>query len=184
MRTRLEPDEGARTMLFPDEPTSIRIAPGTSSRRLRSIPPGQMFWIWDGPECVDNINWWLIEGVDEDGSWQGWIAEGQGGTYWVEPYETGPIDCPGAPPPRLVPGEGGRITLSPPLASRVRSSPERIDGNIIGQLQPGESFEVISGPVCDEENGWRWWLVSNRKIEGWVAEGLVGEYWMEPWTYP
>lgn len=184
MRTRIEADEGARTTLFPDDPTSIRSAPGASNRRLRSIPPGQTFWVLNGPECVQNINWWLIAGYDEDGSWSGWIGEGENNTYWVEPYDTGPMACPGAPAPRMVPGEGGRITLSPPLPSRVRSSPERLSNNQIGQLQPGESFEVVSGPVCDEANHWRWWLVENRKVEGWVAEGEIGQYWMERWTYP
>ncbi len=184
MRTRLEPDEGARTTLYPDEPTRIRSGPGTGSRTLREIPPGQTFWVEDGPECADNINFWYIQGIDEDGLWNGWIGEGGGGTYWVEPYETGPVECPGAPAPRLVPGDGGRITLSPPLPSNVRSSPTANEDNRIGQMQPGETFEVVSGPVCDEDRGWRWWQIRNFNIEGWVAEGPIGEYWVEPWTYP
>ncbi|MBN1565410.1 MAG: protein kinase [Anaerolineae bacterium] len=184
MPVRLAVDAGARTTLYPDELTTIRSAPGVTNNRLRTIPPGQTFWVREGPVCVGDINWWLIEGVDEDGSWTGWIGEGQNDTYWVETYDTGPIDCPDAPAPRLVPGAGGRITLSPPLPSRVRSSPERLSTNQIGSLQPGERFEVISGPVCDEKNNWRWWLVKNSEVEGWVAEGVAGEYWMEPATYP
>jgi serine/threonine protein kinase len=181
MRTRLTANEGARTTLTPDTPTRVRQTPGLSASTLRQIPPGLMFWVMSGPQCVDNVQWWQIEGVDQSGLWTGWIGEGQNNTYWIEPYDTGPIDCPGAPPPRLVPGNTGRVTVSPPLPSRVRSSPEKASDNVIGQLQPGDTFEVITGPVCDIQNHWRWWQVRGRSVEGWVAEGPIGEYWMEPW---
>jgi hypothetical protein len=181
LRTRVTVNEGARTTLSPDSPTRVRRSPGLSASTLRQIPPGQMFWVTSGPQCVDNVQWWQIEGYDQSGSWTGWIGEGQNNQYWIEPYDTGPIDCPGAPPPRLVPGETGRITVNPPLPSRVRSSPTKTSDNVIGQLQPGATFEVITGPVCDMINHWRWWQVRGRSIEGWVAEGPIGEYWMEPW---
>jgi hypothetical protein len=181
MGRRLEVGEGARTTLFPESPTTVRQYPGTSAPRERTIPPGLMFEVIDGPECANGIWWWGIAGYDEDGSWTGWIGEGQGGTYWVEPFEVNSIVCPGSPPPRLMPGELGRITLFPALPNRVRSQPE-VGGNIIGELQPGEEFEVVSGPVCDPDGRqWRWWYVSNDDVTGWTAEGEVGEYWMEPW---
>jgi hypothetical protein len=140
-----------------------------------------MFWVTEGPQCADDVQWWMVQGTDQFGSWSGWIGEGMDGTYWIEPFDTGPSDCPGAPPPRLIPGETGRVTVKPPLPSRVRSSPKRDANNQIGTLQPGATFEVISGPVCDTSNGWRWWLVRTPTLEGWVAEGPTGEYWMEPW---
>lgn len=181
LRSRVDVGVGARTTLSPDESTRIRRAPGLSSPTDHSIPPGQTFWITDGPQCADSLVWWQVEGYDTSGEWAGWIAEGQGSTYWIEPFDTGPVDCPGAPPPRLTPGKTGRVTVSPPLPSRVRSSPERLDNNVIGQFQPGDTFEVISGPVCDTTNRWRWWLLRGRSVEGWVAEGPLGEYWLEPW---
>ena len=181
MRTRITANQGARTTLTPDSPTRVRQSPGLSASTTRQIPPGQMFWVTSGPQCVDNVQWWQIEGYDQSGSWSGWIAEGQNNTYWIEQFDTGPIDCPGAPPPRLIPGNTGRVTVNPPLPSRVRSTPRKADNNVIGQLQPGDTFEVITGPVCDTDNRWRWWQVRGRSIEGWVAEGPVGEYWMEPW---
>jgi hypothetical protein len=171
---------GGRTTLLPPEPTRIRQGPGTGSPVLRSIPAGQTFWVIAGPQCADNILWWQIEGYDSAGGWSGWIGEGSSGTTWIEPFETGPLDCPGAPPPRLVPGQQGRITLYPNLPSRVRSAPTR-SSSILGQLRPGNTFRVLSGPVCDMENHWRWWLVEAPALQGWVAEGPQGEYWMEPW---
>jgi hypothetical protein len=178
MRPRVRPDSGARTTIFPEVPTRVRQSPGTTAPVARSIPAGQTFWVLDGPECADNILWWHIEGYDQSGRWVGWIGEGQSGTYWIEPFETGPIDCPGAPPPRMVPGEDGRITYQPPLPSRVRTQPS-INGRIEGELDPGEEFRVISGPVCDTDRNLRWWLVSADQIDGWVAEGTPGEYWIE-----
>ncbi len=181
MRARVARNGGARTTLLPDDPTRIRRTPGFSGGTERSIPPGQMFWVADGPQCVDDVLWWLVQGVDQAGSWSGWIGEGMDGTYWIEPFVTGPVECPGAPSPRLVPGETGRVTVDPPVPSRVRSAPKIDTNNQIGTLQPGTTFEVITGPVCDTANGWRWWQVRTPSLEGWVAEGPAGEYWMEPW---
>jgi hypothetical protein len=173
-------NEGGRVTLFPRDSTTLWLSPGFGSRRLRAIPAGQTFMVEDGPVCLDSVNWWRIEGYAESGAWSGWVGEGQNSSYWIEPFETGPVECPGAPPPRLVPGERGRITLEPYLPNRVRSSPERQDDNIVGELKPGETFDVISGPVCDLDNGWRWWLVQNNAVAGWSAEGVIDEYWMEP----
>jgi len=181
MPFRMEVGEGGRTTLLPPLPTNVRRAPGTESIRIREIPPGQMFEVIGGPECASGIAWWEIKIYDQRGLWTGWIGEGQNGSYWIEPFETGPVSCPGALPPRMVPGETGRITFSPPLPSNVRSQPRRLPNNIIGKLQPGQQFRVVSGPVCDEDLKWRWWLVRTTTLEGWVAEGKPGEYWMEPW---
>jgi serine/threonine protein kinase len=177
---RMRINAGGRTTLYPDAPTRVRQSPGTGASVVRSIPAGQTFWVIGGPQCVNNIPWWQIEGFDVSGNWTGWIGEGQSGTYWIEPFDTGPIDCPGAPAPRMVPGQQGRITLYPASPSRVRSTPST-NGQILGQLNPGTTFKVLSGPVCDPSHQWRWWLINATWIEGWVAEGPAGEYWIEPW---
>jgi serine/threonine protein kinase len=184
--SRIFTEMGARTTLLPAVPTSVRQSPGLSSPILRSIQPGQTFWVLAGPQCANNILWWQIEGTDASGRWAGWIGEGQVSTYWIEPFSTGPVDCPGAPPPRLIPGQTGRITLDPPLPNRVRAQPSTADKNIVGQLQSGETFEVISGPVCDMTSHYRFWMVKGQTVEGWSAEGQLkpdgtAEYWMEPW---
>ena len=180
MESRLAPGEGARTTLIPAANTSVRIGPGLDEFVVRAIPPGQMFGVTGGPACADGIWWWEIEGVDESGLWSGWIGEGSDGVYWIEPWETGPIDCPGAPLPRLIPGEQGRITLFPAIPSRIRTT-AGVAGRVLGQLNPGTTFDVISGPVCDSDNALRWWLVRSARFEGWIAEGPAGEYWLEPY---
>ncbi len=181
MPFRMEVGEGGRTTLYPKLDTNVRSAPGTDGPLLRQIPPGQMFEVISGPQCASSIAWWEIKVYDHSGLWTGWIGEGQNGTYWIEPFETGPASCPGALPPRMVPGDTGRITYAPPDPSRVRSAPRVESGNVIGMIQPGGQFTVVSGPVCDTARQWRWWLVRTERLEGWVAEGKPGEYWLEPW---
>ena len=62
----------------------------------------------------------------------------------------------------------------------MRSAPTTSQNNTLGYIQPGEDFDVISGPVCDEANKWRWWYVQKGSLVGWTAEGEPGTYWLEP----
>lgn len=178
LETRVRAGQGARTTLLPALNTTVRATPGLDGAEQRKIPPGQVFQVLDGPSCANEIAWYRIEGVDQGGAWSGWIGEGRDDTYWIEPVDAGPAICPGAQPPRLTPGQQGRVTLEPPLPSRVRAAPHT-GGDYLGQLQPGRVFTVISGPVCDDQQRW-WWLVRMGDLEGWMAEGAGGDYYLEP----
>lgn len=180
LESRVQANQAARTTLLPALNTTVRAAPGLSGDEVRRIPPGQAFQVLDGPACADSIAWWRIEGVDRDGAWTGWIGEGRDETYWIEPFALGPALCPGAQAPRLAPGEQGRVTLDPPLPSRVRAAPHT-GGEYLDQLPPGRVFSTVSGPICDDAKRW-WWLVRSGDLEGWVAEGADGAYYLEPLT--
>jgi serine/threonine-protein kinase len=181
MPTRMRPNAGGRTTLFPSDPTRVRQSAGLNAPVLRSIEAGQTFWVSGSSVCADGVLWWPITGYDVAGAWSGWIGEGRQGTYWIELFDTGPIDCPGAPLPRLIPGQQGRIMLQPPSPSRVRAAPNR-QAQVLGQLQPGEVFHIVSGPVCDPASQLRWWQIESPALNGWVAEGVIGEYWTEVWN--
>lgn len=62
---------------------NIRVRPGTGSRSIGSISPGDTFTVLEGPACVGNYVWWKlnVRGV------QGWVAEGEPSSfvYWLEP---------------------------------------------------------------------------------------------------
>jgi serine/threonine protein kinase len=176
--SRMHTNQAGRTTLVPALNTTVRAAPGVSSAEVRRIPPGQTFQVVDGPACADAIAWWRIEGVDRNGSWNGWIGEGRDGTYWIEPLDTGSGLCPGAPSPRLAPGEQARVTLDPPLPSRVRAGPST-GSAYLTSIQPGRIFSVLSGPLCDFEGRW-WWQIRFGDVEGWMAEGAGEEYYLEP----
>jgi hypothetical protein len=83
--TRLVP--GGYGRVVPGLPNAIRSLPGTYSGSvvIGEIPGGASFTVIGGPQCGnDNRMWWQINynGII------GWTAEGEGGTYWLEPIIT------------------------------------------------------------------------------------------------
>ncbi len=69
----------------PDLSNRLREEPGLDATILGFIPAGQSIIILDGPVCgeEDFILWWQ---VDYDGV-QGWTAEGEEDTYYIEPAD-------------------------------------------------------------------------------------------------
>ncbi len=88
--------------------------------------------------------------------------------------------CVGAPAPRLIPGQQGRVT--PGLPNILRSAPGQQPGSvIIGEIPGGAVFDVLAGvlPAC--YNGRLWWNVRYGVQIGWTPEAEVwGAYWTEP----
>jgi hypothetical protein len=75
---------GGSARVTPGEPNRVRDLPTlTGSRVLGQIPGGQYFIVLDGPVCEAStgINWWLVR----QATLEGWTAEGQGNTYFLEP---------------------------------------------------------------------------------------------------
>jgi hypothetical protein len=72
----------------PGAPNVLRSAPGTqatgsTSVVIGSIPAGGIFSVEGGPTCGTDGRWWWY--VNYNGQ-LGWTAEGEGNTYWVDPY--------------------------------------------------------------------------------------------------
>jgi SH3 domain-containing protein len=74
----------ARGRVLPDDPRPInmRSAPGTSNSVLVQIPVRAIFFVLDGPVCSGNFAWFKIRYQGREG----WIAEGDLSSYYVEPY--------------------------------------------------------------------------------------------------
>jgi len=84
--------------------------------------------------------------------------------------------CPGAPPSRLAVGQ--MAVVNPPSANRVRSEPSR-QAALVGEVQPGETVQLIDGPACGDN--YVWWKVQNEQgLVGWTSEGTGNEYWLNP----
>lgn len=96
-------------------------------------------------------------------------------TPTITPTPT-PITCTGAQVSRLYPGIPARVV---PFggANRMRSEPS-INGEVVGSIPPGSSFEVLDGPEC--ANGFAWFEVEFQGVVGWTAEGDSEDYWLEP----
>jgi hypothetical protein len=73
-------------IVLPGEPNVLRSQPGTrdDSLILGEIAPGEIFTVVTGPQCGnDGRLWWQIMYENR----LSWTAEGDGATYWLEPWQ-------------------------------------------------------------------------------------------------
>ncbi len=163
---------GQQGRVLPGDPNAIRSEPSrrsVTSQIIGQINSGNIFTVLDGPVCAENIVWWKIEYYDT----VGWTAEGEGDSYWVEPF----LGCTDDLPSRLGIGTIGRVLPGSPNV--LRSIPNTLgNSEVIGEIPGEQIFEVLAGPEC--ANTMTWWRVNYRGLEGWTPEGLNGEYWLEP----
>jgi hypothetical protein len=82
-------------------------------------------------------------------------------------------------PTRLIVSEEGRVLQE--MTVNVRQEPG-ISGEYLGRMPDAAMFTVLDGPTCVD--GYQWWQVDYHHAEdgmvGWVAEGDIEEYWLEP----
>lgn len=64
---------------------SIRALPGVSSPLVSRARTNQQFNVVAGPQSVDNYFWYQIR--SDDGSVEGWAADGRDGERWLTPLE-------------------------------------------------------------------------------------------------
>ena len=69
-----------------ERPLNLRTKPSTSATRITQIPVRTFFDVLEGPLCGEQIAWFR---VDVNGN-TGWIAEGEGSQYFVEPAANAP----------------------------------------------------------------------------------------------
>ncbi len=88
--------------------------------------------------------------------------------------------CPLALPVQLTAGGFGRVRTDDPRLLNVRLGPST-DYRLAGQIEPGEVFSVVEGPVC--AGPYAWYYVRYAELEGWIAEGDTA-YFVEPYLPP
>jgi hypothetical protein len=88
--------------------------------------------------------------------------------------------CEGAPNTRMIVGARGRVGSQDMRPLNVRAS-SGTEGRILGRLEVGDLFQVLDGPEC--RNGFVWYYIErlDGSLRGWVAEGEVGFYYIEPY---
>lgn len=90
------------------------------------------------------------------------------------PAPPAPADCSTAPAQRVSIGIQARVI--PAVGSlNLRDNP---NGSILLALGGGDVFNILGGAIC--EGGLYWWQVNYFGTIGWVAEGVPGEYFIEP----
>lgn len=85
LATRLTPAMRARVTFTDGTPLRVRDAPGKSAKILITIPEGTEMFILEGPKCADKGVWWRMQ--NNNGSLTGWVMEGEGGVYFIEPWQ-------------------------------------------------------------------------------------------------
>lgn len=84
--------------------------------------------------------------------------------------------CPPAPPSQVTAGMRARVTYTDGTPLRLRESPT---GAVIRNIAEGVAFDIIGGPTC--ASGYTWWQIrQDDGITGWVAEGDLENYYIEP----
>lgn len=175
---------GMQARITPGLPNNLRNAPSSTATAIGQIPAGGIFTVLSGPVCgAEGWSYWRVQ----YGGLIGWTAEGDGGTYWIEPLGIN-VPLPPTPtpqpaactlPPRMIIGVGGRVL--PGLPNVIRSQPRRgADSYVIFEMPAGASFGVISGPVCGPEGRYWWQVGYGLDITGWTPEGEGTTYWIEP----
>jgi uncharacterized protein YgiM (DUF1202 family) len=86
--------------------------------------------------------------------------------------------CEAAPPTRIIVGERGQVTDDDPRPLNVRSGPGT-EFRILGRLEALQVFLVLEGPRCG--GNFAWYRVRRGNLEGWIAEGDPGNYYIEPY---
>lgn len=64
---------------------SLRAQPGTNAVLITQVNPGSEYTVLAGPQPVEGYNWYQIR--SDDGSLEGWAADGAGGERWLSPLE-------------------------------------------------------------------------------------------------
>ncbi len=82
MVSRLAANGYGRVAFTPGLPNNVRSQPDLSAVLIGQIPPGGIFYVISGPVCNNSTAWYQVN----FNGLIGWTAEGQGSTYWLEPY--------------------------------------------------------------------------------------------------
>ena len=107
------------------------------------------------------------------------ILPGLEGTPFEFPSAIGSASvCESAPPTYLILHERGQVTNEDPQPLNIRNGPG-LDGRIVAVLHSLDIFFVIDGPRCADD--YTWFKVRAGGVEGWIAEGEPGLYYVEPY---
>lgn len=165
--------EGQQGRVTPGLPNVLRSQPwrGSGSAILGTIPAGGIFTVLYGyaPQCENGMNWRYVSynGI------AGWTPEGQGATYWLEPYDSSTPGCV-ALPSQLFVGAWARVT--PGLPNNLRADASRTSA-WLGRIPAGAMMRVLNGPQCNQ--GILWWQVNYNGVVGWTGEGTSAQRWIE-----
>lgn len=110
-----------------------------------------------------------------------YVIIGDASGEFPKPYHqsmVGKNSCPGAPTIRITIGKRARVTNGDAL--RVREYYGLLE-KINTTLKAGTVIDILRGPMCEDNINW-WEIKTKDGLIGWVAEGDLKEYYLEPWN--
>lgn len=196
---------GGRFLIFAAEPNPETLCveplnlvagsklPLTSDVRIRQEPTldgfvlhvalqGETVTVIDGPRCVDELNWWLVQVPFSGVIVQGWMAEGRfGRTFVTDPDLPSPDQICGPALPMGV-GDRAAVNVTDFKPKNLRTEPG-LNAPIMYKLIEGIPFDIVGGPVCASNlNWWQVQIVSRPEVVGWLSEGGPGNYAIKRFT--
>ena len=131
-----------------DIPLRIRDIPSTQGTQIGQLTKGDIFTVRDSGQCNESLYWYGIT-VLGDTPFDGYIAEGANGEYFVEPYEIAPTETPSFNLPIvLTPAPPIAVPTLPPVTYTTTADPSDLgfvtwewqDGlGLYGELREGEN---------------------------------------------
>lgn len=158
----------------------VRLAPDTDARTLTIVPFGTDVTLVQGPECVNDYEWWLVRATVAGQAYSGWMAEGANGIYWMIPYDlpsiaNGNLCIPALP---FNPGERGYVFSVQNDDPRWLHESPGINAPRRVLLPENTPFRFLEGPLCvDNINWWGIEVATSDEVgqlRGWIAEGSGG----------
>jgi len=159
----------------------VRQVPGLSGLVLTVAPIDTLVTVLEGPQCVDELNWWRVQVAVLDILYEGWMVEGfVGQPLVISELERLAIEegrvC--ADPLTLEPGDRAFVDYRDSIPKSLRTTPGT-ESPLMFTLVDGVPLEIMDGPICADSMNW--WLVrvlARSDVVGWLAEGGPQGYWI------
>ena len=143
---------------------------------LTVAPAGEIVTIIAGPECNEDINWWLIQVPFQGLIIQGWMAQGYPERDFLPDPNPIPADQICGPSLPLDIGDRAAVSVEDFKPKHLRTAPG-VYSPIMFALIEGIAFDIIAGPVCASNlNWWQVRIVARPEVVGWISEGGPGNY--------
>jgi hypothetical protein len=152
----------------------IRQEANQSGLVLTVAPVGEVVTIIAGPECNEDINWWLVQVPFQGLIIQGWMAQGYPERDFLPDPNPIPPDQICGPAMRLKIGDRAAVNVEDYKPKNLRTAPGTYSP-ILYALIDSVAFDVIAGPVCASNlNWWQVQIVARPEVVGWISEGGPG----------
>ncbi|GEM_PF-6815835 len=126
-----------------NSPNILRSGPGKGYAQIGTIPMGTQMQVIGGPTCASGYWYWQVQG----NGFEGWMAEGDNGTYWIEPVGQQPQVQPTAVPPTFTP-----VPQAQPTATAVVVQPQQPEAGTGNPCAVAYATDHDSGIVMVEYN--------------------------------